>query len=203
MKTSIACRTIVVGIALALWAAGAAAQSDASASADGSTYYTPNQRGFWSYGGGAIGGSDYGLTCQPGYGCDTRDLGLKLYAGGKFSEFTGLEGSYVYLGDAHAGGGRTWGQGLNLSLVGTLPLSQSVGLNARVGSIFGWTRVGGSAPGMATGNDHGFGLSYGTGLTYALSRTLGLRLDWDRYRLPFATGRHDVDLTTVGLQFNY
>lgn len=199
-------RHLVVGLALTLCAGVAAAESDSSATSageGGQQYLYPDQRAFWNYGGIEIGRGDYDLTCFQGYSCSSHATGLRLYAGGRFNEFTGLEGSYFYLGNAHFGGGRTWGQGLGLSLVGTLPLTDALGLDGRIGPVFGWTRVDGSAPGMATGNDNGLGFSYGTGLTYAVSNNLGLRLDWDRYRLPFADGRHDVDLATVGLQFSY
>jgi hypothetical protein len=197
---------VAVGVTLAVSSIGAMAQSSAADTprAGSKTYYMPYERNFWSYAGGAIGRSDYDLSCRAGFGCDTRATGLKAFAGGKFNEFSGLEASYVYLGNAERGGGDTRGQGVNLSFVGTLPLSQSFGLNGKVGAIYGWTKTGGNAaPGFATGNDRGLGLSYGIGLTSAVNRNVDLRLDWDRYRMKFTTGRDDVDLATVGVAFKF
>lgn len=194
-----------LGAALALTTAAALAQSTSTTATRSGTqrYSMPYERSFWSYAGGSIGRSDYDIGCSAGFGCDTKDTAFKAFAGGRFNEFFGLEGSYVYLGNANRGGGDTWGQGLNLSLVGTLPLGQSIGLNGRVGTIYGWTKVEGSAPGLATGRDHGFGLSYGAGINFALTRTVDLRLDWDRYRLDFKTGRDDVDVASVGVAFKF
>ncbi|MGE5523998.1 MAG: outer membrane beta-barrel protein [Rhodospirillaceae bacterium] len=196
---------VAIGVALAVSSVGVMAQSsNPPATSSPKGYYMPYERNFWSYAGGAIGRSDYDVGCRAGFSCDSHATGLKAFAGGKFTEYSGLEASYVYLGNAERAGGDTWGQGINLSLVGTVPLGQSLGLNGKVGAIYGWTKTGGAAaPGFATGRDHGLGLSYGLGLTYALSRNVDLRLDWDRYRLKFTTGRDDVDLGTVGVAFKF
>jgi len=205
MKASATLFRAALGATLALSTAAAMAQGSSTTTtrADTQRYYMPYERNFWSYAGGTVGRSDYDIGCSAGFDCDTKDTALKAFAGGKINPFFGLEGSYVYLGEASRGGGDTWGQGLNLSLVGTLPLSQSIGLNGRVGTIYGWTKVEGSAPGLATGREHGFGLSYGAGLNFALTRTVDLRLDWDRYRLDFKTGRDDVDVAAVGVAFKF
>jgi hypothetical protein len=36
-----------------------------------------------------------------------------------------------------------------------------------------------------------------------VNRQVDLRLDWDRYRMKFTTGRDDVDLATVGVAFKF
>ena len=59
------------------------------------------------------------------------------------------------------------------------------------------------APGMRTGSDHGLGISYGVGLSFAVTRTVDLRLDWDRYRMKFETGRNYADLASVGVAFKF
>jgi hypothetical protein len=187
--------------AMALSAGAAIAQTGASGQ---QRYYAPYERGFWNYAGVSVGRSDYDTSCRAGFGCDSRDTGFKAFAGGKFNQNLGLEGSYVYLGDSNRAGGNTWAQGVDLSLVGYLPLSQSFAVNAKVGGIYGWTKTGGaSAPGFATGRDNGLGLSYGVGASYALTRTVDLRLDWDRYRMKFTTGRDDVDLASLGVAFKF
>lgn len=205
MKASAHLFRAALGATLALSTAAAMAQGSGTTTRSGAEqrYYMPYERNFWSYAGGSIGRSDYDIGCTAGFGCDTKDTAFKAFAGGRFSQFFGVEGSYVYFGKANRGGGDTSGQGINLSLVGTLPLSQSVGLNGRVGTTYGWTKVEGSAPGLATGRDRGFGLSYGAGINFALTRTVDLRLDWDRYRLDFKTGRDDVDVASVGVAFKF
>ena len=113
---------VAVGVTLAVSSIGAMAQSSAAdTTRSGSkNYYMPYERNFWSYAGGAIGRSDYDIGCRAGFGCDSRATGLKAFTGGKFNAYSGLEASYVYLGNAERAGGDTWGQGINLSFVGTL-----------------------------------------------------------------------------------
>jgi OmpA-OmpF porin, OOP family len=192
---------VAAGFVLA--ASSVAAMAAQPAARTGETYYMPYETRYWSYAGVSVGRSDYDIACPIGFGCDRRETGFKLFAGGKSNEFLGLEASYVYLGKANRGGGDTWGQGLNLSLVGTFPVGQGIGVNGKIGGIYGWTKTEGFAPGMPTGRDHGLGLSYGVGLNFALTPTIDLRLDWDRYRLKFETGRDDVDLASIGVAFRF
>lgn len=193
---------LALAVTLALAATAVQAQT-ASSRTKPQTYAQPYEGRYWSYGGASIGRSDYDFGCTAGFGCDTRETGLKLFAGGRSSEHFGLEVSYVYLGEGNRGGGDTWAQGVNLSLVGILPVSQTVSLNAKVGGIYGWTKTEGNAPGLATGREDGFGLSYGLGASIALTRTVDLRLDWDRYRFDFTTGRDDANLASVGVAFKF
>lgn len=167
------------------------------------SYAQPYEGRYWSYGGISVGRSDYDYNCPAGFNCDREATGFKAFAGGKSSENFGVEASYVNLGKGKRGGGDTWGQGLNLSLVGSVPLGQIASLNGKLGGIYSWTKTEGFAPGMATGRDRGLGLSYGVGLTFALTRTVDLRLDWDRYQMKFETGRDNADLASVGVAFKF
>lgn len=199
-------RSVQIAVAVALACAGtsAMAQTTTTTRSGTQTYYQPYEARYWSYGGISVGRSDYDVPCPAGFGCDRREYGFKLFAGGKSHEFVGVEAAYVYLGEANRGGGDTWGQGLNLSLVGTVPLGQAFALNGRVGGIYGWTKTEGTAGArMATGREHGLGLSYGVGASFALSRQVDLRLDWDRYRMKFSTGRDDVDFASIGVAYKF
>ena len=167
------------------------------------SYAQPYQGSYWNYGGISVGRSHYDYNCPAGFNCDRHETGFKAFVGGKSSENFGLEASYVYLGKGHRGGGDTWGQGLNLSLIGSVPLGQMAALNGKVGGIYSWTKTEGFAPGMRTGSDHGLGISYGVGLSFAVTRTVDLRLDWDRYRMKFETGRNYADLASVGVAFKF
>ena len=55
----------------------------------------------------------------------------------------------------------------------------------------------------ATGHKSGWGWTYGAGATFAITPTVQLRADWDRYKLDFANGRSDVDMLSAGVQFRF
>lgn len=168
------------------------------------TWRMPYQRDFWNYIGATVGRSDYDLNCVSGYGCDQKDTGFKIYAGGKLYNVLGLELGYVNLGRAEIAGGRARAQGANLSLVAGVPIMNRFGVNAKVGTIYGWTRTDASAPFYNTGRESGWGLSYGVGATYAFTPNTEFRVDWDRYRFDFAgAGDQDVDMLSAGLNFRF
>src|SRR5689334_10015694 len=54
----------------------------------------------YGYVGGSVGRTNYDLAgCVPGFSCDDKATGLKLYTGGRFSRHFGVELGYVYLGE--------------------------------------------------------------------------------------------------------
>ncbi len=195
---------VALGVALAASSLAAMAQSTTTTRSGTQTYHQPWERNFWSYSGAAIGRSDYDVSCRSGFACDTDATGGKLFAGGKFHENVGIEGSYVFLGNADRAGGHTRAQVLNLGLVGYVPLGQTVSLLGKLGGLYGWSKTKGTGgPGFATGDENDFGWSYGLGVAIGLTRNVDLRLDWDRYRVKFNTGRDDVDFASVGVAYKF
>jgi opacity protein-like surface antigen len=58
--------------------------------------------------------------------------------------------------------------------------------------------------GIASGNESGFGVSYGIGAEYVFSPQLSAVLQYDEHRLKFAgTGRDRVSATSVGLRYRF
>jgi OmpA-OmpF porin, OOP family len=107
-------------------------------------------------------------------------------------------------GEVDRNGGDVRAQGANLSLVGSIPLADNFSILGKVGGIYGWTRTRTVVPGVPGGGEDGLGLSYGAGLQYDINRKIGLRADWDRYRLKFAGGnKDDADLYSVGLIYKF
>lgn len=183
----------------------AAAQTTSTGARVTDDWRMPYQANFWNYIGASVGRSDYDLNCFSGFSCDQKDTGFKVFAGGKLYNALGLELSYVNLGRADIAGGRARAQGANASLVLGLPImGDTFGINGKAGTTYGWTRTSASVPGLDTGNESGWGLSYGVGATYAFTRNTELRLDWDRYRFDFrGAGDQDVDLLSLGLNFRW
>jgi len=202
-------RTVIPALlaALALVPAGAAFAQQTPPPATTSTsdgWRWPHERDFWGYTGASVGWSNYDRNCVPGFGCDEDAVGFKVLVGGNFREVIGLELAYVNLGRADFGGGKTEAQGANLNLTLGVPIAQYGRVFGKVGTIYSWTKVSGTAPGFATGREDGFGWSYGAGATLNLSTNWALRIDWDRYRMDFAGSQtDDVDLVSAGFQYRF
>ena len=155
------------------------------------------------YVGASLGRSDYDVACVGFASCERKAMGGKIFAGAKLNEIFGAEVSYVHMGNVElGGGGDSRAHGINASLIAGFPVSQTFSVNAKVGTTYGWTRIGGPAA-FGGGKRDDFGLSYGAGLVYSISRNLDARLDWDRHRFEFTRGNEDVDLFSAGLQFRF
>ncbi|MBS0468575.1 MAG: outer membrane beta-barrel protein [Proteobacteria bacterium] len=158
--------------------------------------------GYVGLGGGV---SKYDLRSGGGgFNFDDSDTAIKLYMGAYFHPNFGLELGYLDLGKARRIGGNTSARGLNLSLVGRLPLAPQLDLLGKVGSFYGRTNTHGyGGYGVQLGKASGFGLSYGAGLRWAFTPQWSAVLEWERQRLHFADRNSDVDTTTLGLQYRY
>lgn len=156
-----------------------------------------------AYVGGTVGRSDYDVSCIGPFACDREATGFKLFTGTRFNNVLGAELSYLHLGDVELGGGEdSRAHGINASLIAGVPLTQSISVNGKLGTTYGWTRIGG--PGATGGGKRDdFGLSYGAGLNFNITRQVDVRVDWDRHRFEFTRGNEDVDLLSVGLQYRF
>src|SRR5690554_5372530 len=70
-----------------------------------------------------IGKSKFDPDCFPGFGCDDGETAFKLSAGGIATDIFAAEVAYINMGKIDFAGGRQRAQGLNLSVVGNLPIA--------------------------------------------------------------------------------
>jgi OOP family OmpA-OmpF porin len=150
---------------------------------------------------------------------DERDIGFKLFAGKQLNKYFAVEAGYFDLGKfdfaATTSGngvlrGDTAFRGVNLDLVGQLPLTQRLSLLGRAGIQYAKTRTHFSGnrlnavtnPNPATeGNRNA---KVGLGIEYKLTEALALRGEVERYRVNDAVGnRGDVDLASVSLVYKF
>lgn len=141
-------------------------------------------------------GGDCGISLFP---CDDASTSWHLYAGRMLSPHLGVEAGYVNAGDADRAGGRTKAHGLNLSVVGRLPLGP-VDVFAKGGTTYGRTDVSADpASGVPSGKANGWGVSYGAGVGMDLGDHSRIVLQWDRHDFKFAgTGREGVKAASLG-----
>lgn len=159
-----------------------------------------------NYVGVNIGKSDYSLGNGIGFfPSDSGDTAYNVYAGNYFNPNFGLELGYTNFGKIARAGGNTKAQGVNLSLVGKFPLTSSFNILGKVGTTYGRTDTSTSyLSGVASGNESGFGLSYGAGVEYAFNPQLSAVLQYDEHNMKFAgTGRERISATTVGLRYRF
>ena len=151
-----------------------------------------------------------------GFTKDQRDTGYKLFVGKQLNQYVAVEGGYFDLGkfdfqSTTSGNGVLNGQagfrGVNLDLLGQLPLSQRLSLLGRVGmhytktnTEFSGNRLLGSTNTHAS--ERKLNAKLGLGLEYKFSEALALRGEVERYRVNDAVGnRGDADLYSVSLVY--
>jgi len=151
---------------------------------------------------------------------DDRDFGFKLFGGYKFNKNFAVEGGYFNLGEfgftANTTGGTYTGtgkfQGLNLDAIGILPITEKFSAFGRVGYIYTETKD------TFTGTGNGISVAaanpdpdkkagnykYGLGVQYDFTQALGLRVEWERYRVNDAVGnKGDIDMALIGLVYTF
>lgn len=149
---------------------------------------------------------------------DRRDLGYKLYAGYKFSQYFALEGGYFDLGSFGFNtntlpvsdyAGNTELTGWNLDLVGILPISERWSALARVGVTRNDTKTRFSSNGLintaANNQDDSYSKhKFGLGVQYNISDAFTVRLEAERYRMDDLVGNNgDLDLYSLGLVYRF
>ena len=147
-----------------------------------------------------------------------RSTGFKIYGGYQLTPNFALESGYFDLGKfgftantsplgSLSGDIRV--RGLNLDLVGMLPLSEQFSLLGRVGANYAQTRGAFSGTGAVgvtnpSPSERGTNYKLGVGLQYALSDTWAVRGELERYRVKDSIGnRGHIDMASVGLVYRF
>jgi OmpA-OmpF porin, OOP family len=147
---------------------------------------------------------------------DKHDTAYKIFGGYKFNRNFALEGGYFNLGrfgftstttPAGTFAGKIKVQGLNLDAVGIVPLTEKFSAFGRLGLQYAQARDNFTATGAATATNpnpskSAANLKAGLGVQYDFTESLGMRGEWERYRINDAVGnRGDVNVLSVGLVF--
>lgn len=185
------------------------------------------QEGSYYYGGLSVGRSQArideerinasllaaGLTTT-GMSKDERDTAFKLFGGYQINRNFAVEAGYFNLGQfgftstttpAGTLNGQIRLQGLNLDLVGTLPLTENLSAIGRIGAQAANARdrfSGSGAVAVLNANPRKTEVNYkfGAGLQYAFNPSLLMRAEAERYRVNDAVGNHGgVNLFSVSL----
>ena len=180
---------------------------------------TPATAGFFDftlapYLGANVGQSTADISCPAGISCDDKDTAWQVYGGLEVNEYISMEVGYIDLGKVGYTGAKVGSRetnGMTLQLVGTYALNPSFTLIGRGGMNILNTEVNGTIAGTPTNNtgDTDVVWSLGLGGQYNFTKSVGLRVQWERYfktGSPAAnggTGEADVDLLSAGMVYKF
>lgn len=149
---------------------------------------------------------------------DNRDRGFKIYGGYQVNKYFALEGGYFDLGrfsfdattvPAGTLNGSIKLRGVNLDLVGTVPITERFSAFGRIGANYAQARDSFSSTGAVhvlnpNPTKRDTNLKVGLGVQYAFTDSVAMRAEVERYRINDAVGnKGDVDLVSVGLVYTF
>ncbi len=161
------------------------------------------------YVGASVGRADYKLDTTGATAADTRDTGFKLFGGRMFTPNLGLEASAFDLGRARGSvdvdgvgtvdlSGKARGValvGVAVAPIGDAAVFAKAGLAYVRGTVKGSTSVGNFSEG-----DSSLQPTFGVGASYAFTTNVGVRVEWERFRVRYADGlKENTDLVSAGL----
>ena len=150
------------------------------------------------------GQSKFKTDCSSFFDCDKTDSGWKVFLGGQFSPIFGAELGYTDYGKINANGGDTKAWSGSAVLTAGVPIGDRFRVFAKGGGAYSDTDVHASPSTLFdTGHKTGWGATYGVGGAFGVTPNFGIRVDWDRTRMDFASGTRDVDLLSAGLQYHF
>ena len=149
---------------------------------------------------------------------DDRDTGYKIFGGYQINRNFSFEAGYFdmgkfgYIANTVPLGSLTGEikiRGLNLDLVGTLPISEKFSAFGRVGLSHAEARDTFTGTGLVhvvkpylTKRDDG--VKYGVGMQYAFNESWAMRVEAERHRVNDGVGnRGDIDLVSAGLIYRF
>lgn len=188
----------------------------AAAMASALSLSTPATAGFFDltlapFIGASVGQASYDVSCPATSTCEDTDTAWKIYGGLEVNEYIAMEVGYANLGEAKFSGdpyGTAEVHGMTMQVVGTLALNPRFSLIGRGGMNFLNLEKNGTIAGTPNNNvgDTDVAWSLGLGAQYNLSKSVGLRAEWERYfKVGDAdtTGEIDIDLISASVVYTF
>lgn len=149
---------------------------------------------------------------------DNSSNGYKLFGGYQLNRNFAVEGGYFDLGRFNYGlntspfgsfASDTRIRGLNLDLVGLLPLTDQFSVFGRIGAAYAqsrgnFARTGALPLNNVATNRNDTNLKVGLGLQYAFTDALAVRAELERYRISDPVrNRGNIDMASIGLVYRF
>jgi OmpA-OmpF porin, OOP family len=147
--------------------------------------------------------------------CKDTDTAFKVYGGAHFTRNWGAEIGYAYLGKTKADGiflgtplsAEVKVSGIYLDGTGTLPIGDKFSIFGKLGAFAWFLDSNASISGFGTGSDsaNGVCLTYGIGVQFDITKSLGLRAEWEEFNKVGNndTGKSDVSFGSVGIVYKF
>lgn len=164
------------------------------------------------YIGGSIGQAQVDGFCdsEPGFtvtSCDDKDTGWKAFLGYRVNRNLAVEGSYMNGGELGGTVNSFFGTGTvktdvtawGIAALGILPVSERFELFGKLGFVRGESDSDVTINGtpIASDDDSGTELTYGIGVVYNITRSLGIRAEWEN------VDDADISLLSIGIQYKF
>lgn len=153
------------------------------------------------YVGAGIGRAEQRGFCT-GLACDTKDFSWNIFAGYQVNRHFAVELGYADFGKATVSGffppGLTPGAvstettAVELLGIAAVPLTDSFSFYAKAGFFHYDSDGTGTGGALASASDKGTEITFGVGAEYHINRSIGARLEWQRY-LSVGSGIFGVD----------
>ena len=149
---------------------------------------------------------------------DNSSTGYKLFGGYQLNRNFAVEGGYFDLGRFNYAFATTPPgtfasdmrvRGLNLDLVGMLPLSEQFSVFGRIGAAYAqsranFTRTGAQPLTSSPTSRNDTNLKVGIGMQYAFTEALAVRAELERYRVSDPIrNRGNIDMASIGLVYRF
>ncbi len=145
------------------------------------------------YAGANLGAPGYPHNVNGVDGSGGDGLSGKVFGGYQFTPNFAVETGLVHLGRVENANGSVHARGEFVDAVGIAPLNDQWSLLGRLGV----THV---TLDTSNGNDNGSGLKVGLGAQYALTKTVALRGEWERYRTDAFGSNPSINQYTFGVR---
>lgn len=163
--------------------------------------------------GGSLGQTDIDEEIATGLitsgSVDGKDTGFKVFGGYMFNRNFGIEGAYVDLGEvSYSGdffgspvtGGKIEVTGFNIAALGSYPVNEQFSLFGKIGLLVWEAEASDTTGGVPfSAKTDGTDISFGLGVSYNFTRSLGVRAEWERFKLDDA----DADLLSIGIIWRF
>ena len=137
---------------------------------------------------------------------DDHDTAYSVaYGNYAYNQNVGVEVGYTHFGEVARGGGTSKAEGINLSLIGRLPINPMFNLLGKIGTTYGHTEVSANPlSNVATGTENGFDWSYGIGAEMVISPQWSAVLSYDENFMKFAGNSSErVTTTQIGVRMRF
>jgi hypothetical protein len=184
--SSIALAAVTLGMGVAAQAQSTSASTGMSS---GSSWYTPT--------GGRYIGINAGRTDLI---ASDNATAYDIYAGGMWNKNFGLEIGMADFGKMNRTANSVKAYGFSVKAVGVMPLTESLGAFAKLGTMYTRTKVN---TGGREVSDDSWGTTYGLGLNFDINTQLAAVVEWDQTNMHLAGTREHINTTSVGLKYRF